>query len=94
MGRSWTKVWLAPLCRLMRRELLKPTASQRWERASLLVPCCRTIEMHRKVQRGRKCSTCNAGDLGSLLERCLWRDWHHRHHVERTDAWVYAATIS
>jgi hypothetical protein len=94
MGRSWTKVWLAPLCRLMCRELLKSTATQGWKRPSLLVPCCRTIEMHRKVQRGRKCSTCNAGDLGSLLERCLWRDWHHRHHVERTDAWVYAATIS
>jgi hypothetical protein len=94
MGRSWTKVWLAPLCRLMRRELLKSTTTQGWKRPSLLVPCCRAIEVHRKVQRSRKCSTCNAGNLRSLLERCLWRDRHHWHHVKRADAWVHAATIS
>jgi hypothetical protein len=91
---AWAEVWFTTLGCLVRRELLKPTASQRWERASLFIARRCTIEMHREAQRCGERSGRDAGDLGSLLERCLWRDRHHRHHVERTDAWVYAATIS
>ena len=91
---AWAEVWFTALGCLVRRELLKPTAPQCWEGASLFIARCCTIEMHREAQRCGERSGRDAGDLRSLLERCCWRDGHYRHHIERADAWVHTATFA
>jgi hypothetical protein len=94
MWLAWPEVWFATLHCLMCRELLKAATPYRWEGPALFVARCSAIKVHREAQRGRERLRSDARNFCGLLECCLWRDRHNRHHVERTDARVHPATDS